>query len=54
MNRKILNNLRGHILETFGVNIQNTQIQTFKELIDYIDDEVTGRYFSSSSKIKLI
>ena len=48
MNRKVLNNLRAHILETFNVDISKKNIESLRELIDYIDDEVTGRYFSDT------
>lgn len=48
MNRKILDNLRAHILETFNVDMSKKNIESLREIIDYIDDEVTGRYFSDT------
>ena len=45
MNRKILDNLRAHIPETFNVDMLPKKNIELRELIDYIDDEVTGRYF---------
>ena len=48
MNRKILNNLRAYVLETYGVNIANNDLSKMEGIIDLIDDEVTGRYFSDT------
>ena len=52
MNRKILDNLRAHIPETFNVDMPKKNIELLRELIDYIDDEVTGRYFSIQEHLK--
>ena len=47
MNRKVLNNLRSHIQDTFGIDV-TSKPELLEALIDHIDDEVTGRYFSDT------
>ena len=54
MNRKILDNLRAHIPETFNVDMSKKNIESLRELIDYIDDEVTGRYFSDTGTPQIV
>lgn len=48
MNRKIYNDLADYIMDAYGVNIVSADLESYDNLIDYIDDKVVGEYFGST------
>lgn len=48
MNRKIYNDLADYILDKFDVNIIEANLDSIKDVVDYLDDKVVGEYFGST------
>ena len=48
MNRKIFNDLADYIMDRYGVNIIDADLEDYNSLIDYIDDKVVGTYFAET------